>query len=166
MKRFLVWLFLLASGFLVLVGQGVMVMVFAFALLLLKKDKFRLSDTSNTKKKVFFVLLGFSLLFEYGAILTGYSENEFGGGTLFHPNPVLDILISLFYWIPFSLFWTYLLTKYSYTQKSIFIIGGLYGVLTEQLFLVPMLLLTLNPLVFIAAPYLFILYGSAITAPF
>ena len=38
--------------------------------------------------------------------------------------------------------------------------------LTEQLFMIPMLLLTLNPIVLIFAPYVLLLYGSAITAPY
>ena len=116
--------------------------------------------------KTFFTVYAFSMLFELSAIATGYATNEFGGGTLFHPEPQMDILISQCYWIPFSLFWTYLFTRYSFSRKSVFWTAGVYGMLTEQLFLVPMLVLSLNPFVLIAAPYVLLLYGSAITAPY
>lgn len=100
------------------------------------------------------------------AIATGYSENEFGGGTLFHPDPQMDILISQLYWIPFSIFWTYLFTKYTYSRKTVLLTTGFYGVVTEQFFMIPLMVFTLNPFVFVAIPYVFLLYSAALVAPY
>ena len=137
-----------------------------FSLLLLDGRRLKFSTPSRVTVKIFFTVYAFSMLFELSAIATGYAKNEFGGGTLFHPDPQMDILISQCYWIPFSLFWTYLFTRYSFSRKSVFWTAGVYGMLTEQLFMVPMLLLTLNPIVLIFATYVLFLYGSAITAPY
>lgn len=161
-----IWALLAISILFVLLGQAVMIMGVVFSLLLLDGRRLKFSTPSRVTVKTFFTVYAFSMLFELSAIATGYATNEFGGGTLFHPDPQMDILISQCYWIPFSLFWTYLFTRYSFSRKSVFWTAGVYGMLTEQLFLVPMLLLTLNPFFLIAAPYVFLLYGSAITAPY
>ena len=150
----------------VLLGQAVMIMGVVFSLLLLDGRRHKFITPSRVTVKTFFTVYAFSIIFELSAIATGYAKNEFGGGTLFHPDPLMDILISQCYWIPFSLFWTYLFTRYSFSRKSVFWTGGVYGMLTEQLFMIPMLLLTLNPIVLIFAPYVLLLYGSAITAPY
>ena len=161
-----IWALLAVSILFVLLGQVVMIMGVVFSLLLLGGRRLKFSTPSRIPAKTFFTVYAFSMLFELSAIATGYATNEFGGGTLFHPEPQMDILISQCYWIPFSLFWTYLFTRYSFSRKSVFWTAGVYGMLTEQLFLVPMLVLSLNPFVLIAAPYVLLLYGSAITAPY
>ena len=160
------WALLAISILFVLLGQAVMIMGVVFSLLLLDGRRLKFSTPSRVTVKTFFTVYAFSMLFELSAIATGYAKNEFDGGTLFHPDPQMDILISQCYWIPFSLFWTYLFTRYSFSRKSVFWTAGVYGMLTEQLFMVPMLILTLNPFVLIAAPYVLLLYGSAITAPY
>ena len=161
-----IWLLLVISILFVLLGQAVMIMGVVFSLLLLDGRRHKFITPSRVTVKTFFTVYAFSIIFELSAIATGYAKNEFGGGTLFHPDPLMDILISQCYWIPFSLFWTYLFTRYSFSRKSVFWTGGVYGMLTEQLFMIPMLLLTLNPIVLIFAPYVLLLYGSAITAPY
>ena len=161
-----IWLLLVISILFVLLGQAVMIMGVVFSLLLLDGRRHKFITPSRVTVKTFFTVYAFSIIFELSAIATGYAKNEFGGGTLFHPDPLMDILISQCYWIPFSLFWTYLFTRYSFRRKSVFWTGGVYGMLTEQLFMIPMLLLTLNPIVLIFAPYVLLLYGSAITAPY
>ena len=161
-----IWLLLVISILFVLLGQAVMIMGVVFSLLLLDGRRHKFITPSRVTVKTFFTVYAFSIIFELSAIATGYAKNEFGGGTLFHPDPLMDILISQCYWIPFSLFWTYLFTRYSFSRKSAFWTGGVYGMLTEQLFMIPMLLLTLNPIVLIFAPYVLLLYGSAITAPY
>ena len=107
------------SIFFVLAGQVVMIMGVLFSLLSLFGDKLRFKSSKNLKKKVFLTVYAFAMIFELSAIATGYAENEFGGGTLFHPDPKMDILISQLYWIPFSLFWTYLFTKYTYSRRGL-----------------------------------------------
>ena len=161
-----IWLLLVISILFVLLGQAVMIMGVVFSLLLLDGRRHKFITPSRVTVKTFFTVYAFSIIFELSAIATGYAKNEFGGGTLFHPDPLMDILISQCYWIPFSLFWTYLFTRYSFSRKSVFWTGGVYGMLTEQLFMIPMLFLTLNPIVLIFAPYVLLLYGSAITAPY
>jgi len=161
-----IWALLAFSILFVLLGQVVMIMGVVFSLLLLDDRRHKFITPSRVTVKTFFTVYAFSMLFELSAIATGYAKNEFGGGTLFHPDPQMDILISQCYWIPFSLFWTYLFTRYSFSRKSVFWTAGVYGMLTEQLFMIPMLLLTLNPIVLIFAPYVLLLYGSAITAPY
>lgn len=164
--RNIVFVLLLLSAGLLLLGETVMVMPVLFAVLFLYGAKLQFRSARFLKAKIFCTVLAFSLLFEVAAILKGYGTNEFGGGTLFHPNPGLDILISLLYWVPYSVFWTHLFTRYSYTPKKLFLLGGSYGVLTEQFFFIPLLLFTLNPFVLVAAPYVFVLYGGAIAAPY
>lgn len=158
--KYFVYAWLSTSLILAILGQWVMLVGVVFSIVFLLRGRVAIRATLHPRRVVFLVTLGFGLFFESTAILTGYSTNEFGQSTLFHPDPSLDLIISLFYWIPFSLFWTYLLTRYAYTLRSIILLGGTYGALTEQLFVVPLMLINGNPLGLLVGFYLFGLYGS------
>ncbi len=79
---------------------------------------------------------------------------------LFHPDPILDIIISILYYLPLALVSYYVFSKYKYSIKGVFIIGGLYGIMTEQSFSI---LLSFNILLWVVV---FILYGSFLTIPY
>ena len=96
-----IWALLAVSILFVLLGQAVMIMGVVFSLLLLDGRRLKFSTPRRVTVKTFFTVYTFSMLFELSAIATGYAKNEFGGGTLFHPDPLMDILISQCYWIPF-----------------------------------------------------------------
>lgn len=51
---------------------------------------------------------------------------------LLHPDPCIDLLIGCFYYSFVIVTWYFLLQRYSFTKKTVFILSGMLGVLTEQ----------------------------------
>lgn len=75
------------------------------------------------------------------------------------------MLSILGFYIGLSLAITYLFRKYAYSARSSFVIGGLLGVLVEQNFLGPILLVT-NPIGFlIFTPMIFLTYAMYLLTP-
>lgn len=88
---------------------------------------------SQIPLSVAFILLGlfFGLLTEGFAILSNLSippEEKI----LLHANPFLDLILGVFYYSMFIGTWYLLLRKIKFSKKSVFIISGIFGIITEQ----------------------------------
>ena len=79
---------------------------------------------------------------------------------LFHPDPLIDLILGLSYYFPLFFFSMFIVFKYKIDEKIIFIVGGIYGILTEQTF---QIFLSFNLLYWI---YVFLVYGSFIAIPY
>ncbi|MHA1339782.1 MAG: hypothetical protein ACTSRZ_03210 [Promethearchaeota archaeon] len=79
---------------------------------------------------------------------------------LFLPDPILDLLVAIAYYLPIMIVVAIFLVKFQIDLKFIFILGGIYGVITEQN---GAILLSLN---FIFWIYVFLVYGSFISIPY
>jgi hypothetical protein len=53
---------------------------------------------------------------------------------LFHPDPVINIVLAISYYFPVALFAAIILHKYKMIEINVFLIGGFYGICTEQMF--------------------------------
>jgi hypothetical protein len=51
---------------------------------------------------------------------------------LLHPTPGVDLLMGFFYYGLFILTWFLLLRKIPFSKKEVFILSGIFGILTEQ----------------------------------
>jgi hypothetical protein len=51
---------------------------------------------------------------------------------LLHPNPFYDLLMGVFYYSLFVITWYLILRKIGFSQSAVFIVSGLFGILTEQ----------------------------------
>ncbi len=161
-------IFLIFSLLVMTVKPSPFIVGVLFGLVLIFRQKLQEREKRHHKKlAVFAAILIFSLIFEFGAAIEPYAVNQFGGAARFHPEVVPDMLIGLLYWVPFSLVWMLLLSRYKYSAKQIFAIGGIYGALTEQAGLVPLLIISGQAAAgLLTAGILIFLYGSALAAPF
>ena len=114
------------------------------------------------KKKVFIQLsiigLFSGLLTEFFAILSNLNVPP-EQRALFLPDPLLDMIVSVAYYLPISLAIATFLVKYEMDIKWVFIAGGIYGILTEQ-----------NSAIFFSFSLVFwlyvaLVYGSFIALP-
>lgn len=80
-----------------------------------------------------FILSGmfFGLLTESFAILENINK-PLTERILLHPDPLRDLLMALFYYSLFITTWYLLLRKIRFSKTSVFIVSGIFGVLTEQ----------------------------------
>ncbi len=83
--------------------------------------------------RVVFIGVGISmgLLTEMFAIISN-SALPNDKKILLHPDPCIDLLIGCFYYSFVIVTWYFLLQRYSFTKKTVFILSGMLGVLTEQ----------------------------------
>lgn len=51
---------------------------------------------------------------------------------LLHPDPFVDIFMGVFYYSSVTIIWYFLVRRYQFTKKAVFIISGILGILTEQ----------------------------------
>jgi len=118
-------------------------------------------DWSKKKSFIFYLITGtiVGLITELLAIFDNlkFPPEE---RVCFHPDPVTNIVLAIFYYFPIFFFAAIILHKYKMTEINVFLIGGIYGICTEQLFLI---LLSFNLLYWF---YVFLVYGSFITIPY
>lgn len=85
------------------------------------------------------------------------AEHAAAANSLYSANPLLDVIIGWGYYIPLAIVWSYLLKKYSYSTRDVFISMGLFGIFFEGQFTA---FLSFNPLVWL---YAFLVHGSYLT---
>jgi len=76
---------------------------------------------------------------------------------LYSASPLTDIILGWGYYIPLAIAWFYLLRKYDYKIKDVFITMGIFGIFFEGKGAV---LLSLNPVMWL---YAFLVHGSYLT---
>lgn len=81
-------------------------------------------------------------------------EQIMGTNKLFSADPITDIVLGWGYYIPLAIVWYFLLNKYNYNTKDVFISMGLFGIVFEGKGLI---LLSLNPILW---AYAFVVHGS------
>jgi hypothetical protein len=110
---------------------------------------------------LFGTLFGTSLLFFVFLFPLDLSVAiDAGRGIVEHMLSVLGFYIGLASTLAF------IYTRYEFSYRKIFIVGGLLGLLVEQNFLGPILLVT-NPIGFlIYAPYIFLTYALYLFGPY
>ena len=121
----------------------------------MKQEQRRSAETDVRKAYLYSLIIIFTtgLLLESLAVLSNLnlppSERE-----QFVPDPLLDILVSIGYYLPLAIIYSAYLVKIRTDTSTAFISGGIYGVITEQ---EGTILLSLNPLLWL---YVFLVYGS------
>lgn len=119
------------------------------------------TDWSKNKSFIFYLITGtiVGLITELLAIFDNLKlppEER----VLFSPDPVIDIVLAISYYFPVALFAAIILHRYKMIEISVFLIGGIYGICTEQMF---QILLSFNLILWF---YVFLVYGSFITIPY
>lgn len=119
------------------------------------------ADWSKNKSFIFYLIIGtiVGLITELFAILNNLSKPP-EERILFHPDPAINIVLAIFYYFPIFFFAAIILHKYKMTEINVFLIGGIYGICTEQMF---QILLSFNLILWF---YVFLVYGSFITIPY
>jgi len=79
---------------------------------------------------------------------------------LFSPYPIPDLIFAIGYYSFFALGIFFILRKYKFSLKELFIIGGIFGIFAEQHGLVFLSFNSINYL------YVFLSYGSFIALPY
>ncbi len=98
----------------------------------LYKEKLKLI-TDRFPLPLAFILSGifFGLLTESFAILENINK-PMTERILLHPDPLHDLLMALFYYSLFIITWYLILRKIRFSKRSVFIMSGIFGVLSEQ----------------------------------
>ncbi len=80
-----------------------------------------------------YIILGiiFGLFTEILAILDNLDKPPHEK-ILFHPNPGIDLLLGVGFYFFIAVMWAFLIRRYTFTVKSIFVIGGIWGIVVEQ----------------------------------
>lgn len=80
-----------------------------------------------------YIVLGliFGLFTEFLAVLDNLDSPP-EERILFHPDPATDLLLGVGFYFFIAVVWAILVKRYSFTVKSIFVIGGIWGVVAEQ----------------------------------
>jgi len=118
---------------LLLISLAVVPVLAIFPMFLLVQSlqsKIQLSTNHFYRK---YIILGsaFGLLTEVLAILDnlGTPPEE---KILFHPNPVLDLVLGVGFYFFVAVMWAILIRRYAFNEKSILVIGGIWGIVVEQ----------------------------------
>lgn len=119
------------------------------------------TDWSKNKSFIFYLITGtiVGLITELLAIFNNLKlppEER----VLFWPDPVIDIILAISYYFPIALFAAIILHRYKMIEIFVFLIGGIYGICTEQMF---QILLSFNLILWF---YVLFVYGSFITIPY
>ncbi len=84
---------------------------------------------------------------------------------LFHPDPGVDLLLGLGFYFWIAVMWAILIKRYTFTWKTIFIIGGIWGIVAEQDMAILLSPLTHGIFGFVMYVYVFLVYGSFMAIP-
>lgn len=75
--------------------------------------------------------LFFGIVTEFFAILDNQNKPA-AERILLHPDPLKDIFMAFFYYGLFMLTWYLLLRKIRFSKKAVFLVSGVFGILSEQ----------------------------------
>lgn len=106
----------------------------------------------STFVKYFLIGTFTGLLAEYLAISSGFG--------FFNPNLVKGFILSVGFYGAIPVIWFFLLQKYSFSIRSVFSLGGIWGICVEQDLAI---LLSFDIFAYL---YVFVVYGSLICIPY
>ncbi len=123
--------------------------------LFFKKPLRKLYDSIKINEGIKFLITEtfFSLLVEVLAIIDNLPLPP-SDRILLNPYPLPDLYLATGFYLAFALWWKFLLDRYDYDAKEVFILGGIFGILIEQ---VGAIFLSFNPFLWL---YVFLVYGS------
>jgi hypothetical protein len=130
---------------------------YPLAYAVLFRDRFRsvLGDTPADPVKLYAVL--FVLLLAEELFVIGDSGNPLGTHLIFYAGYYIGIMLTI----------VVLYRRWSYTLPQVFIVGGLWGVLIEQNFAGPTMLLSGDIVTLLAfGPFVFVVYGLYLAGPY
>jgi hypothetical protein len=155
------WTVLFAlSGGLALVGSISSPVIFPYALFVLVYLRgWRLPMVGPPAWRLLVSILLCTFVLEFGAWLDNFIRNS-PEPALFHPQLIPDLIISVGVYSAWWLTWWFVLRRYRFTTRQVFITTGLYGVLIEQEGKVFIAGLQTLPLGIIYWLFVFIVYGS------
>jgi hypothetical protein len=85
---------------------------------------------------------------------------------LFHPHPGIDLLLGVGFYFFVALMWAILVREYAFTVKSIFVIGGIWGIAAEQNLAVLLSPLSLGIVLgLFSYAFVFLVYGPFMAIP-
>jgi hypothetical protein len=85
---------------------------------------------------------------------------------LFHPDPAVDLLLGVGFYFCIAVIWGILVKKYAFTEKSILVIGGIWGVIVEQDMAVLLSPLQVGVVGFLFYVFVFLVYGPFMAIPY
>lgn len=85
---------------------------------------------------------------------------------LLHPQLLPDLILAIGFYGSFGIVWSFLLKRFNYSLKEVFILQGLFGVFLEQKGAVFLQGLAILPVGIILWFFVCIVYGSFIAIPF
>ncbi|MBU7028366.1 MAG: hypothetical protein HXS48_15645 [Theionarchaea archaeon] len=88
-------------------------------------------DLNHFYRKYIALGLLFGLFTEFLAVLDNLDSPP-EERILFHPEPATDLLLGIGFYFFIAVVWAILVKRYTFTVKSIFVIGGVWGVVAEQ----------------------------------
>ncbi len=152
-----IWLVLAAIPLILIPFLGVTWLNFSiFCLLLyyrepLSKWYHKVRVSREIKFILFFLLFGY--LVEILAIVDNLPLPP-AERILLHPNPIVDLYLATGYYLGFAIAWFMVGRSYKFTILEIFLLGGFFGILFEQMGKV---FFSFNPFAWL---YVFLVYGS------
>ena len=114
-----------------------------------------------------YIILGiiFGLFTEMLAILDNLDKPPHEK-ILFHPNPGIDLLLGVGFYFFIAVMWAFLTRRYTFTAKSIFVIGGIWGIVVEQNAAILLSPLTQGIVVgLFSYVFVFLIYGPFMAIP-
>lgn len=144
--------------FILLVAAPMLAVIPLFLFVWSLQSKIQLRVTHFYKK---YIVLGtfFGLVTEGLAIVDNWDSPP-EEKILFHPDPGVDLLLGLGFYFWIAVVWAVLIKKYTFTWKSVFVIGGIWGIVAEQDMAVLLSPFTYGVLGFFMYVYVFLVYGS------
>ena len=85
---------------------------------------------------------------------------------LFHPDPAVDLLLGVGFYFFIAVIWGILVKKYAFTEKSILVIGGIWGVIVEQDMAVLLSPFQVGIVGFLFYVFVFLVYGPFMAIPY
>lgn len=149
-----------SAVFFLAVGQPMLLLFSLFPVVLsfegwFQKVNLKIKLPLLSKMIIFMFFIGF--LTEFFAIWNNANlspEQIVEGNKLFSPEPFLNVVLSWGYYLPLAVVWYFLLKKYHYKTKDVFISMGIFGIVFEGQGLIFM---SFNPLIW---AYAFAIHGA------
>ncbi len=149
--------------FIVLVTVPVLAIFPLFLFVYSIRSRIQLS-LNNFYRKYIVLGLFFGLLTEGLAILDNLDSPP-EERILFHPDPGIDLLLGVGFYFFIAVVWSVLVKRYAFTARSIFVIGGIWGIVVEQDLAILLSPLTYGAAGFVMYLFVFLVYGPFMAIP-
>ncbi|MGD2247645.1 MAG: hypothetical protein PVF58_04505 [Candidatus Methanofastidiosia archaeon] len=121
-------------------------------------------NTDHFYRKYIVIGTAFGLLTEVLAILDNLDAPP-EEKILFHPDPGIDLLLGIGFYFWIAVIWAVFVKRYSFSAKSVFIIGGIWGIIVEQNMNVLLAPFQHGVIGFLFYGFVFLVYGPCMAIP-